>query len=126
MLQIIGLRIRNPDLTAYGQFIERWGLWIGINGSLYCSHVHGFYCSASFSFAELTPNLNGKGFQYLSVINRINSFCYLFILLLFLHALNVIGHGIVTLFAPCTPPRGGGTPILDQTGCAAQQGVLLQ
>ena len=24
------------------------------------------------------------------------------------------------------PPGGGGTPILDLTGCAAQQGVLLR
>ena len=33
---------------------------------------------------------------------------------------------ISTHIADTLPPGGGGTPILDLTGCAAQQGVLLR
>ena len=37
-----------------------------------------------------------------------------------------LSEGIVQKWISGHVPEGGGTPILDLTGCAAQQGVLLR
>ena len=51
----------NSDLTVYGQYGERWGLWRGMDGGSSCcrccSPVWGSYCSASCTYACLTSNV---------------------------------------------------------------------
>ena len=59
---IIIRSLTNSDLTAYGQYEERWGLWRGMCGGSSscrrcCSPVWGSYCSASCAYAGLTSNV---------------------------------------------------------------------
>ena len=54
--RLLILQIRNPQLTAYAQCVERWELGRGISDSS-SSLVRGSYCSALFSYAGLTSNV---------------------------------------------------------------------